>query len=121
MTEKQIKAAIHAKGYTLKAFAEILGVAYETLRKGLSGAKPLTEQLRRHILLALQTTPANGDVRTSYPLGAESGFSLPPRIWHALDAEATAQGITTAEYTRYLVMTIANQIVDDIITHRPLE
>ena len=54
MNREQIKAAIKAKGYTIKAFAEILGIAYDTLRRVLSGNKPLTEQLRRHIMLALQ-------------------------------------------------------------------
>ena len=118
MTPAQIKRAIKEKGYTIKAFAEVLGVSYDNLRKVLSGVNPLSEQLRRHIMLALQVTPANDYIRFIAPGGSVSGFTLPRRIWHAIDAEATAKGITTAEYTRQLVISIANEIVDSIILHR---
>lgn len=113
-----IKRLINEKGYTITDFAEILGVSYDSLRKVLSGYNPLTEQMRRHIMLALQVTPANENMRFIAPRGRESGFTLPRRIWHAIDAEATAKGITTAEYTRQLVITLANEIVDSIILHR---
>ncbi len=118
MTPAQIKRAINGKGYTIKAFAEVLGVSYDNLRKVLSGVHPLSEQLRRHIMLALQVTPANGNARFGCPTGYNSGLILPPRIWHAIDAEATAKGITSAEYTRQLVISLANEIVDSIIMHR---
>ena len=113
-----IKRLISGKGYTIKAFAELLGVSYDSFRKILSGKNPLTEQMRRHIMLALQVTPANGYMRFIAPGGSESGFTLPRRIWHAIEAEATEQGMTTAEYTRQLVITLANAVVDSIILHR---
>lgn len=113
-----IKRLIAGKGYTIRAFAEILGVSYDSFRKILSGKNPLTEQLHRHIMLALQVTPANGAMRFFAPVGSESGFSLPRRVWDALDEEATVKGITTAEYTRQLVMSLASEIVDSIILHR---
>lgn len=115
MTIEDIKAAIRAKGYTLKAFAVILGVAYDTLRRVLSGNKPLTEQLRRHILLALQSdTPApDGQaVPVDIPL------SLPGEIWQAIDKAASAQGISSERYTSELIQRLAKDITAGLILSR---
>lgn len=57
MTNEEIKAAIKAHGYTIKAFAEKMSVPYGTLRLALSGNRPLTDTLKNHILLALQAAP----------------------------------------------------------------
>ena len=57
MTNEEIKAAIKARGYTIKAFAEKMSVPYGTLRLALSGNRPLTDTLKNHILLALQAAP----------------------------------------------------------------
>ena len=57
MTHEEIKAAIKARGYTIKSFAEKMGVPYSTLRLALSGYRPLTGTLKGHILLALQAAP----------------------------------------------------------------
>lgn len=57
MTNDEIKAAIKARGYTIKSFAASLDVAYSTLVQALSGNQPLTAALKNHILLALQAAP----------------------------------------------------------------
>ena len=57
MTNEEIKAAIKARGYTIKSFAASLDVAYSTLVQALSGNQPLTAALKNHILLALQAAP----------------------------------------------------------------
>lgn len=113
MTNEAIKAAIKAKGYTLKAFAEVLGVAYSTLRLVLSGNKPLTEQLRRHILLALASdTPIPEGQRMPAPL------ALPDEIWQAIDTAAAGQGISSEKYTTALVNRLARDISAGIISSR---
>lgn len=114
VNNEQIKAAIKAKGYTIKAFAEILGVAYTTLRLALAGSKPLTEQLRRHIMLALQSTPA-GD---SHRVPVELPLSLPGEIWQAIDKAATAQGISSEQYTAELVQRLAKDITAGLVQSR---
>lgn len=119
MTPDKIKAAIDNKGYTIKEFSEILGVSYDNLRKVLSGNKPLTKQLSRHIMLALQIQPYNPNWRAVSPVGQESGFALPPRIWYAIEEEATARGITTAEYVQNLIIGLAKKIAEHIILYRP--
>lgn len=113
-----IKLLIQGKGYTIKQFADILGVSYDSFRKILKGKNPLTEQLLRHIMLALQVTPANELLRFHAPVGFFSPFSLSPRIWRAIEEEATAKGIPTGEYIRQLAISLANEFVDSIIGHR---
>lgn len=61
MTNEEIKAAIKARGYTIKSFAASLDVAYSTLVQALSGNQPLTATLKNHILLALQAVPVVAD------------------------------------------------------------
>lgn len=115
MTNEDIKAAIRAKGYTLKAFAEVLGVSYGAFRQSLSGVKPLTEQLRRHILLALQSdtpAPEGQAVPVDIPL------SLPGEIWQAIDKAAAAQGISSERYTSELVQRLAKDITAGLILSR---
>lgn len=115
MTNEDIKAAIRAKGYTLKAFAEVLGVSYGAFRQSLSGVKPLTEQLRRHILLALQSdtpAPEGQAVPVDIPL------SLPGEIWQAIDKAASAQGISSERYTSELVQRLAKDITAGLILSR---
>lgn len=117
MTNEAIKAAIRAKGYTIKAFAEVLGVAYDTLRRVLSGNKPLTEQLRRHILLALQSStpaPEGQAVPVSIPL------SLPVEIWQAIDKASAAQGISPERYTSELVQRLAKDITAGLLHARTI-
>lgn len=117
MTNEDIKAAIRAKGYTIKAFAGVLGVAYDTLRRVLSGNKPLTEQLRRHILLALQSStpaPKGQAVPVNIPL------SLPPEIWQAIDKAAAAQGISPQRYTAELVQRLAKDITAGLLQARAI-
>ena len=115
MTNEELKAAIKAKGYTLKAFAEVLGVAYVTLRQVLSGTKPLTEQLRRHIMLALQVAPAADGERAPFPLT----LSLPVEIWQGIDAAAEKAGMTPERYTQQLCQQLAKNIATGLILHRP--
>lgn len=115
MTNEDIKATIRAKGYTLKAFAEVLGVSYGAFRQSLSGVKPLTEQLRRHILLALQSdtpAPEGQAVPVDIPL------SLPGEIWQAIDKAASAQGISAERYTSELVQRLAKDITAGLILSR---
>ena len=69
MTNEEIKAAIKARGYTIKSFAASLDVAYSTLVQALSGKQPLTATLKNHILLALQAAPVAVD--KSAPAGRE--------------------------------------------------
>ena len=69
MTNEEIKAAIKARGYTIKAFAEKMAVAYKTLLQALNGQQPLTATLKNHILLALQAVPVAVDKST--PAGRE--------------------------------------------------
>ena len=111
---EQIKVAIKEKGYTIKAFAEVLGVSYGAFRQSLSGVKPLTEQLRRHIMLALQSTPAGESHRVpvSVPL------SLPVEIWQAIDKAASEQGISSERYTAELVQRLARDITAGLIQSR---
>lgn len=111
---EEIKNAIKEKGYTVKAFAEILGVAYGTLRHILAGRQSLTEQLRRHIMLALQSTPAGESHRVpvSVPL------SLPVEIWQAIDKAASEQGISSEQYTAELVQRLAKDITSGLIQAR---
>ena len=113
MTNEAIKAAIKAKGYTLKAFAEVLGVSYDALRQSLAGTKPLTEQLRRHILLALASdTPIPEGQRMPAPL------ALPDEIWQAIDTAAAGQGINSEKYTTALVNRLARDISAGLISSR---
>ena len=117
MTNEAIKAAIRAKGYTIKAFAEFLGVAYGTLRQALAGTQPLTEQLRRHILLALQSStpaPEGQAVPVNIPL------SLPPEIWQAIDKAAAGQGISSERYTSELVHRLAKDITAGLLQARAM-
>jgi len=112
MTNEQIKAAIKAKGYTLKAFADVLGIAYGTLLNILAGRKPLTEQLRRHIMLALQSdAPQQPGTHTAR-------VSLPPEIWHAIDTAAQNAGTTPEKYTARLVQDLAKDITASLILTR---
>lgn len=115
VTNEQLKAAIKAKGYTIKAFAEVLSVSYDSLRQSLSGAKPLTEQLRRHILLALQASPdaARGE-RVPVPVA----LSLPPEVWQGIDAAAAARGISSEKYTQQLCQQLAKNIATGLILGR---
>ncbi len=115
VNNEAIKASIKARGYTLKAFAEVLGVAYGTLRRALAGNQPLTEQLRRHILLALQSdtpAPEGQAVPVDIPL------SLPGEIWQAIDKAASAQGISSERYTSELVQRLAKDITAGLILSR---
>ena len=117
MTNEDIKAAIRAKGYTLKAFAEVLGVSYGAFRQSLSGVKPLTVQLRRHILLALQSdtpAPEGKAVPVSIPL------SLPGEIWQAIDKASAAQGISSERYTSELVQRLAKDITAGLLHARTI-
>lgn len=114
VNNEQIKIAIKEKGYTIKAFAEVLGVSYGAFRQSLSGVKPLTEQLRRHIMLALQSTPA-GD---SHRVPVELPLSLPGEIWQAIDKAATAQGISSEQYTSNLVQRLAKDITAGLVQSR---
>lgn len=117
MTNQELKAAIKAKGYTLKAFAEVLGVAYTTLRQVLSGTKPLTEQLRRHIMLALQVSPQQDGQRVPVPLS----LSLPSEVWQGIDAAAEKAGMTPERYTAQLCQQLAKNIAQGLILGRPGE
>lgn len=112
MTNEQIKLAIKAKGYTIKAFAEVLGIAYGSLVNILSGRKPLTEQLRRHIMLALQSgAPQQPGTHTAR-------VTLPPEIWHAIDTAAQNAGTTPEKYTARLVQGIAQDITASLLLTR---
>ena len=112
MTNEQIKAAIKAKGYTLKAFADVLGVSYDAFRQSLASSKPLTEQLRRHIMLALQSdAPQQPGTHTAR-------VSLPPEIWHAIDTAAQNAGTTPEKYTARLVQDLAKDITASLILTR---
>lgn len=113
MTKEQLKAAIKAKGYTLKAFADVLGISYTALRKALAGTNVLTEQLRRHIILALA-------VETPAPDGArkQSSLSLPDEIWQAIDTAAAEQGISSEKYTKQLLQDFATQAATSLLFHR---
>lgn len=115
MTNQELKAAIKAKGYTIKAFAEVLGVAYGSLRHVLSGTKPLTEQLRRHIMLALQASPdaASGE-RVPVPVS----LSLPSEVWQGIDAAAEKAGMTPERYTAQLCQQLAKNIATGLIPGR---
>lgn len=113
MTNEELKAAIKAKGYTLKAFADVLGVAYTTLRQVLAGSKPLTEQLRRHIMLALQVAPAADGRRVPLSL------SLPSEVWQGIDAAAEKAGMTPERYTQQLCQQLAKDVAAGLILHRP--
>lgn len=116
MTHEQIKAAIKEQGYTIKAFARILGVSYDSLRQTLSGQRALTEQLRRHIILALQhpAPAASGeDVPVNLPV------SLPGELWEAIDKAAAAQGITPEEYITKLCRKLASDIASSLTISRP--
>lgn len=115
MTNQELKAAIKAKGYTLKAFAEVLGVAYVTLRQVLSGSKPLTEQLRRHIMLALQVSPQQDGQRVPVPVS----LALPVEIWQGIDAAAEKAGMTPERYTQQLCQQLAKDVAAGLIIHRP--
>lgn len=55
MTNEEIKQAIKARGYTIKAFSAKMDVAYKTLLQALNGKQPLTATLKNHILLALSS------------------------------------------------------------------
>lgn len=116
MTNEQIKAAIKAKGYTIKAFAEVLSVSYDSLRQALAGTKPLTEQLRRHIMLALQATQGQSGQRVSVPVS----LTLPPEIWQAIDTAAAAQGTTPERYTEQLCRKLAQDISQGLIIGRTI-
>ena len=118
MTNEQLKAAIKAKGYTIKAFADVLGVSYGALRQSLSGVKPLTEQLRRHILLALQH-PAPGTTGEIMPVSVP--LTLPGEMWEAIDKAAAAQGISTEQYTANMCRALANDIAASLTISRPLD
>lgn len=114
MTNQELKAAIKAKGYTLKAFAEVLGVAYTTLRQVLSGTKPLTEQLKRHIMLALQVSPQQDGQRVPVPVS----LALPVEIWQGIDAAAEKAGMTPERYTAQLCQQLAKNIATGLILGR---
>ena len=123
MTNEQIKAAINARCYTIKAFAEILGVSYESLRQALSGRKPLTEQLRRHIMLALKETgykpglvyyPAIQNGIKSDPIPLTLPLSLPAEILPVIDAAAASQGISSEEYIENICVQFAKQVARGI-------
>ncbi len=114
VTNEQLKAAIKAKGYTIKAFAEVLGIAYDTLRRVLSGNKPLTEQLRRHIMLALQVSPQQDGQRVPVPLS----LSLPSEVWQGIDAAAEKAGMTPERYTAQLCQQLAKNIATGLILGR---
>ncbi len=114
MTNEELKAAIKAKGYTLKAFADVLGVAYTTLRQVLAGSKPLTEQLRRHIMLALQVSPQQDGQRVPVPLS----LSLPSEVWQGIDAAAEKAGMTPERYTQQLCQQLAKNIATGLIIGR---
>lgn len=112
MTNEQIRVAIKAKGYTIKAFAGILGLAYGTLQRILAGRKPMTEQLRRHILLALQSdTPQQ-------PGTPAAGVTLPPEMWNAIDTAAENAGTTPEKYTARLMQDLAKDISHALIIGR---
>ena len=114
MTNEQLKAAIKAKGYTLKAFAGVLGISYDALRKALAGTNVLTEQLRRHIMLALAA-------EAPIPSGkgkASASLALPDEIWQAIDTAAAGQGISSEKYTNELVQRLARGISAGIISTR---
>lgn len=53
MTINEIRNKLRQHNLTIKDFAEELGVAYSTLRAVLSENYQMTEQLKRHIELAL--------------------------------------------------------------------
>ena len=117
VNNEAIKAAIKARGYTLKAFADVLGVSYGAFRQSLSGVKPLTEQLRRHIMLALQAStpaPSGQGVPVSVPL------SLPVEVWQAIDAAAASQGISAEKYTGQVLQQLAKAITAGLIQSRHL-
>ena len=107
MTNEQIKDAIKAKGYTLKAFSDILGVAYVTLRTSLSGSRTLSEQLRRHIMLALQV-----------PNQERRGITLPEKVWSAIDEIAAEQGISTERCTENICKQFAQGVAQELIKNR---
>ncbi len=53
MTIQDIKEQMRVRGLTIKNLADMLFVDYNSLRQILSGKRPLTAQLNRHIELAL--------------------------------------------------------------------
>lgn len=54
MTITEIKAAMEARGWTIAAFAEKLGVGYNTLRHILAGRVSMTDAMHNHICLLLR-------------------------------------------------------------------
>lgn len=53
MSIQEIKEMMRLRGLTIKSLADMLFVDYNSLRQILSGNRPLTAQLNRHIELAL--------------------------------------------------------------------
>ena len=127
MTNAQLKAAIKANGYTLKEFAEVLGVAYVTLRKSLSDSKPVSEQLRRHIMLALKDRgfnpqavyhPAINNGVVPEPIPFTPSLTIPAEILPILDKAAEQQGISFEEYIENACILFAKQMARGIINGR---
>ena len=72
----------------------------------------MTEQLRRHIMLALQSdTPQQ-------PGTPAAGVSLPPEIWNAIDTAAENAGVTPEKYAAGLVQDLAKDITNALIIGR---
>lgn len=114
---EELKARIRNKGYTLKAFAKVLGVSDSTLHRFLSGTQE-NEQLRRHVLLALQLEPFNPGMRIIPSFYEERESAMTPRLWRAIEREATAQGKTTEVFFIELMQAMAKKLAEMILQER---
>lgn len=127
MTNKDLKEAIRANGYTIKAFAEILGVEYGTLRKALAKSKPVSEQLKRHIMLALKDKgfnplsiykPGIKDGVIPEPIPFTPSLTIPSEILPILDKAAEQQEISFEEYIENACILFAKQMARGIVKGR---
>ena len=123
MTPEELKQAIYSRGYTIKAFAEILGVHPDSLQRILAGRKPMTEQLRRHIMLALkentvhplmQYQPAGNEA----PFFLQVPFELPPELWQIVNSLASQENCSPDEYIEQFCVNFAKNIARGIIRAR---
>ena len=71
----EINAILEARGMTGQDLADQLGVVYDAFRRVLSGKRPLTEQLARHIRLVLDA-PQNAMLIYKVDLTSQQVYDL---------------------------------------------
>ena len=123
MTTEELKQAIISRGYTQKAFAEILGVHHDTLQRVLSGKKTLTKQLRNHIMLALKENPVHPLMQyhpegNKAPFFLQVPFELPPELWQIVNSLANQENCSPDEYIEQFCVNFAKNIARGIIQAR---